>query len=281
MQVVFLVFLFIIGACCGSYLCCQARRMRLKESANEDPSAKKSSAKKSSTKKSLGNRSICLHCGYQLKWYDNLPIISWLFLKGKCRKCGKKIGLLEILSELGLALAFLVLGTTVNVSMATALEWAIFVMTLLLTLTLGFLAIYDGAYGELPSLCLTISIICAIIVLILKEWTLLLVTPFSLENILAPVLSVLILGGLYLLLYLISRGKWVGNGDWILGTAIGLALFSPWLSLIALFLSNFLACIIMFPFVKGKHRQKIHFGPFLVIAFVIVTSFADFFISML
>lgn len=279
MQVVFLIFLFIVGACFGSFLCCQVRRLRLKEQALAE--APKSHQKPTHTNPKLPNRSICLSCNTKLKWYDNLPIISWLILKGKCRKCGKKIGSLELFSELGLALAFLVLGTTINFETAMSLDWAVFIMTLVLTLSLGFLAIYDGAYGELPSFCLTISIICAIIILILKEWTLLLISPFSFENILAPAISVLILGGLYLILYLISKGKWVGNGDWVLGTAIGLALMSPWLALITLFLSNFLACIVMLPQKKGKKKRKIHFGPFMVAAFVLTVSFADFFISMI
>ena len=71
------------------------------------------------------------------------------------------------------------------------------------------------------------------------------------------------------------------NGDWLLGTAIGLALMSPWLALITLFHSNFLACITMLPQKKGKRNRKIHFGPFMVAAFILTVSFADFLISML
>ena len=264
MQILFLILLFAIGACFGSFLCCQARRLRLR------------STTKGKSKK-LNSRSVCLSCGYQLKWYDNIPIFSWIFLRGKCRKCGKKIGLAEILSEFGLGLAFLALGTTINLFTASVLEWAIFAATLLLTLSLAFLAIYDGIYGELPTKYLTISIIYAIIVLCLKEWLILSTTSFSLANILEPLASVAILGGLYLILYLISKGKWVGDGDWLLGTALGLALASPWLAIITLFIANVLACLIMAPFMKKRKNKKIYFGPFMVIAFVITLTFADFF----
>ena len=68
METVFLVGLFILGACFGSFLCCQARRLRIK-----DKHGKKSVKK-------LGSRSVCLHCKAKLKWYDNIPIISWLIL---------------------------------------------------------------------------------------------------------------------------------------------------------------------------------------------------------
>lgn len=45
-------------------------------------------------------RSRCDHCGYTLKWYDLVPVISFLLLGGKCRKCKEKIGLTHLLSEL-------------------------------------------------------------------------------------------------------------------------------------------------------------------------------------
>ena len=255
MQAVFLILLFIIGACFGSFLCCQARRLRLKET----------------KKTSLGRRSVCMHCGYQLKWYHNIPIISWLLLKGKCKKCHHKIGILEILSELGVAIAFLALGTTISVTTAAPLDWAILIATLVFTSVLAFLAIYDGTYGELPTPHLIIAIILGLIIAIIK-------TP---SDLLAPLFSVLVLGGIYLTLYLISKGKWVGNGDWLLGTAIGLALSSPWLALITLFLANFIACIVMLPKVKKTKTKKIYFGPFLVIAFVITATFASFLQNMI
>ena len=106
-------------------------------------------------------------------------------------------------------------------------------------------------------------------------------SPLSYENFLAPILSVAILGGLYLVLYLVSKGKWVGDGDWLLGLAIGLALMSPWLALITLFLSNLLATIVIYPSTRKRKQKRIHFGPFMVIGFVIALTCSDFFISML
>ena len=262
MQILFYILLFILGSCFGSFLCCQARRIHLKVAGKG---------------KKLGARSVCLQCNYQLKWYDNIPVLSWLFLRGKCRKCGKKIGLAEFLSELGLSLAFLALGTTINPTAANILQWSIFITTLILTTSLGFLAIYDGIYGELPTTYLTISIICAIIVLCLKEWLILSNSSFTPEIIFKPLASVAILGGVYLILYLISKGKWVGDGDWILGTALGIALADPWLALIALFIANVLACLVMAPVIKRRKNKKIYFGPFMVAAFIITLIFADFF----
>ncbi|MBQ3436829.1 prepilin peptidase [Candidatus Saccharibacteria bacterium] len=257
MQIGFLIILFIVGACLGSFLCCQARRLHLKVTS------------KKGTKHSLGPRSVCLHCHYQLTWYDNIPILSWLILRGKCRKCHHQIGIAELLSELGFALAFFAIGFTIDITSASIIMWSIFLTTLILTVVLGFLAIYDGLYGELPMRYLILAICVASIVLSLKEALLLVSSPFSAECVYYPLLSVLILGGLYLVLYLVGRGTWVGDGDWLLATAIGLAIFHPWYALCTLFLSNFLALIVMFPYVKKSHQHRIYFGPFLVVAFIV------------
>ncbi|MBR3324363.1 prepilin peptidase [Candidatus Saccharibacteria bacterium] len=270
MQILFLILMFIIGAILGSFLCCQVRRMHGKESdAHRYP-----------------RRSICMHCKKQLKWYDNIPIVSWLLLGGKCRKCHKKIGYAEIFSELGLAITFLSLGTyflTINdSSMAPdllanfptidAMKWVIFATVLLLILSLAFLAIYDGLYGELPTFMLIVAAIIAIVLAILEAWP---------EFTFMPILSALLFGGIYLILYLVSKGQWVGDGDWILAASIGLALGHPWLSMVALFIANLSACIIMFPTYKKKGNHQIYFGPFLVFAFIVTYVFSDFFISMI
>lgn len=262
MRIVFEVALVVIGSCVGSFLCCQARRMHYKVTAKKN-------------RKKMSKRSECMECGYRLKWYDNIPIISWIALKGKCRKCGEKIGKAEILAEVCGAAAYAAIGTTIDIATAGAMEWAVLLATFLLVAVLGFLAIYDGLYGELPSICLTISMICAIIVLILKEWRVISVGGMSAENIIAPLMSVMILGGVYLILYMVSRGKWVGDGDWLLGTSIGIALASPWLSLVTLFLTNALACAVMLPIVRKNKQTKVHLGPFMVAAYVITAVFAN------
>lgn len=275
-----LIFSFIIGACFGSFLCCQARRLRLKEQ----------------KKKPLGSRSVCLYCRHQLKWHDNLPIISWLALKGKCRHCHKKIGFAEFISEIGTGIAFVMLtcyalsvggaqiflartsyliGAPLPLIIATGIALSV------LALLFIFLAIYDGLYGELPTFYLILSIVCAVAFLILKDCLILSTSSFTSDFILKPLFAILILGGLYLVLYLISKGRWVGDGDWILGTAIAIALADPWLALIALFIANFTACVTMYPIVKSHKNHKIHFGPFLVAAFIITTSFSEFFLNMI
>src|SRR6056297_1686255 len=66
-----LTFVFIFGLVIGSFLNCLIWRLH--------------------TGESLGNRSYCPSCRHQIKWYDNIPLLSFLFLRGKCRYCGKNI----------------------------------------------------------------------------------------------------------------------------------------------------------------------------------------------
>ena len=286
MQILFLILMFVLGAVFGSFLCCQVRRLEAGRSFEGHPqSLRGRSDERPEKERQLPPRSICLHCKKQLKWYDNIPIVSWLLLGGKCRYCHKKIGYAEIIYELGLAIAFLSLGTyflalngsitpdfLANFPTIEPMKWVIFITTLVLILSLAFLAIYDGLYGELPIVALVISAAIAIVMAILEAWP---------EFTAMPIASAALFGGIYLILYLISKGKWVGDGDWILAGIIGLALGHPLLSVIALFIANLSACIIMFPTVKDKKNHQVYFGPFLVLAFIITYVFSDFFISVI
>lgn len=250
MQIAFLVFMFVMGAAFGSFLCCQARRLKLKD-----------------TKKPIKNRrSICLHCHQELPWYDNIPIFSWLILRGKCRKCHKKIGGAEIISEIATALAFLAIGTTIKIDTANAVEWTTFGLVMAYLVIIIFLGIYDGMWGELPTVGLTASLIFAVLAILPN-----LITEFSVQ----PFLAAGLFGGIYLGLYVVSKGKWVGDGDWLLATTIGLVLGTPWLAMIALFVANLSASIVMLPLVKKQKNHLIYFGPFLVFSFVIVYALAE------
>ena len=82
-MVLVIIFCVVLGAVLGSFSCCQAWRIRYKVE----------------KKGELGKRSVCLSCGKKLRWYENMPIVSWVLQRGKCRKCGKKIGTAEIMSE--------------------------------------------------------------------------------------------------------------------------------------------------------------------------------------
>lgn len=63
-------------------------------------------------------RSHCMKCNYQLRWYDLVPLFSWLFLKGRCRKCGEKISIqypiIEALNGILYLLVFYQFGLSID-----------------------------------------------------------------------------------------------------------------------------------------------------------------------
>ncbi len=75
-------------------------------------------------------RSRCPRCGNQLAWYDNVPVLAWLWLRGKCRNCAEPISLLYPVIELATALIWAWMGWRHGLSL-DALEGAIFLTILL------------------------------------------------------------------------------------------------------------------------------------------------------
>lgn len=288
---VILVGMTMLGAIFGSFACCQAWRWRYYAQG----------------KKSPGKWSACLHCKKRIQWYDNIPIVSWLVLGGKCRYCRKKIGMADFVSEVGMAVAFLMLSWAYLVPILD--NWVIlsknpqslviqimaFVMTLLLLVVLTILAVYDAKWGELPTILLVVSIIMGAIVAVLRNWELVLdlvhrSTSESLKNmafllrswgmegeylylvagIVSTLLGIVILSGTCYIIYKASHEKMMGGGDWLLALALALALSDWWLSLWTIFLANLLGDVIALPGALKKGKSKVYFGPFLVSAFVIV-----------
>ena len=280
MVAVFIVFMFILGAILGSFACCQARRLRFKEKAG------KRSANASKPISPYGRRSICDHCHKQLKWYENIPIFSWLFLGGRCKKCHKKIGLTEFFSELGLALAFLALGFKFLPDFETSLTsldfpWLSFARLLLIIIIFTALAIcfiYDALWGLLPSVILYILLALSAIYLVLDFISLPVTASFSLTpnfktlDIFSLLAGIGILPGIYYLLYFFSKEKLVGSGDWLLCLPFALVLHNFWLCFLVLFLANVLAVLIQFPatILSKKKSHQFPFGPFLITAFLII-----------
>ena len=125
------------------------------------------------------------------------------------------------------------------------------------------LFVYDGKWGEMPVSILVYTIVVWVVFSVLDlvrggDW-------------LSLLGSVALLAGTYYLLYFFSKEKLVGGGDWMLCLAIGLLLVDWRLAFLELFLANFLGVLVMLP----KKRRKVAFGPFLIVAFVVIFTLQE------
>ncbi len=258
-----MIILGVLGAAFGSFACCQAWRVR---------------------KHDKSPRSHCMNCKYQLKWYDNIPVLSWLLLGGKCRKCHKKIGVAEILSEVGLAAIFVLSYAFWPLKcelFSNAFETAKFALFLGELVLFAILFVYDARWKEMPTAVLIAG--CAIGVLffgtaIAKTWY---YWGLNGEMFMSILGALLILPGFYFLLYKASKETWVGSGDAILCIPLALMLGNFWLAMFCLFLSNMIGSVIMLPvtIAKKKKHAMIPFGPFLIVGFWIVYFFQSYFLD--
>lgn len=88
--------------------------------------------------------SHCTHCNHELKWYDNIPLLSYIFLRGKCRYCGVKISMQYPIVELTTAIimtcgTFLFLHHSMGFLMANKISVALFIFFLLITWVLSLI----------------------------------------------------------------------------------------------------------------------------------------------
>ncbi|MBR3263949.1 prepilin peptidase [Candidatus Saccharibacteria bacterium] len=277
-RILVLIILFFLGAILGSFACCQAWRIRLKEQKQKSP----------------GKWSVCLSCGKRLSKAENIPILSWLFQKGKCKKCGAKIGLAEILSELSFAIALPVIGNSLYDQFVTAIGASdvpdlamLILISLVLIISMSvmwILLVYDAKWQGLPTFLLTILNACAIMYVILSVIGLILdgtTFPEIGVYLLKTAGSAAILAAPYYLLSTLSKEKLVGSGDWLIALPVALILGNWWLGLVALFIANALGSIFGIIYKAKSGKRQIPFGPFLILAFVIVYSLQSWLLSLI
>lgn len=214
------------------------------------------------------DRSRCLHCEHPLAWYDLLPLVSWVSLRGKCRYCHRRIGTFEPLMELGVAVLFVCSFLLWPTPLNDIFSVATFVLWLVAIVMLAILFAYDLKWFLLPDSITYPLIAVAFIIAAIKVGTASDVTMAIID----VSGSVAILSGLYYVLHKISKGQWIGFGDVKLGLALGLLLADWKLAFIALFAANLIGCLIVIPgMVTGRltRTSRVPFGPMLIAGMVI------------
>lgn len=266
--------LILFGLVLGSFAGATVWRLRArqlvadKKAGDQVDHAEYTQLKKLAHQKVATDRSRCLHCGYELRWYDLIPLVSWLMLRGRCRQCHKLIGRMEPLMELGMALFFVLSFALWPVALTGAVAIAGFIIWLVAGVGLAILFAYDAKWFLLPDKINFVVIGLGLVSAVL--------TVISADNVWGAIASVIgsvaVLSGIYFVLYLVSKGRWIGFGDIKLGLGLGLLLADWRIALIALFLANFIGCLIVIPLmISGKLKRNAHvpFGPLLIAGAII------------
>jgi len=219
-----------------------------------------------------GNRSYCDFCGKQLKWWENVPVISYLIQGGKSRCCGKNLPLLYPVTEIVMGI-LLILNFQFTISnLQTINNYSIYnfknVFLLLLGMAIiGFLvfsAVFDFKYMILPDFSTNSLIFLA---LVYK-----LVMGINANLILADALWGVCLYGFFYFLHVLTRARGMGFGDVKLAFAMGFFLGWPRaiVGLYTAFIVGAIAGIVVMIFFKKKRKNRlIPFGPFMILGILV------------
>lgn len=165
--------------------------------------------------------SHCMTCGRKLKWYDMIPVFSWLLLGGKCRSCKSKISLQYPVIESLNGILYVVICLVNGMDLFSLIYC-------LMTSALLTLSLIDWRTYEIPPGINAFLFILGVAAAVLDR-----------GNLLSHLAGMVCVSGFLGILYLISRGRAIGGGDIKLMFACGLIL--GWKQIILAFL---LGCII-------------------------------------
>lgn len=233
-------FVFIFGTIIGSFLNVVIARYNTGESV-------------------FKGRSKCFSCSKTLSWYELIPVFSFFFQRGKCRKCGSKISIqypiIEILTGVIFTLIWLStwrlsLQVEGGLVFLAIYFWTIFSLLIVIT-------VYDFYHQIIPN-----GLVYAFITL-----SFLSLSFISQRNFLWDFLAGIIFFLFFASFWFFSKGKWMGLGDAKLALGIGW-LLGLWVGLASIILSFWLGAIVGLFFLFSKRlglKSKIAFGPFLVI----------------
>ena len=230
---------FVVGCCVGSFLNVVALRLQREEDF-------------------IRGHSHCVECLHELSWKDLIPVLSWIWLRGKCRYCGRDISSRYWVVEVVSGCMFMLMTGIWN-----GREW----MGLLDLWLLGSLAIFCSLTDLQEQVIYPKGLaIVGLLHIIIELWS-------SLENLyfLSTVMAVIFYGGIYIVGYLLWKEEVFGLGDcYYLATV---ALWYPVKEIVLIGLLSFVVGggILGLLLVWKKERiERVAFVPFIAIAQLLV-----------
>lgn len=230
--IILYIMIFIVGCCIGSFLNVCIYRIPNHEDITT-------------------TRSHCFSCGNVLKWYDMFPIISYIVLRGRCRKCHAKISVQYPIIELLNGILYLLIVFIKGFEIET-------LFICLLASCLIVLSVIDWRIYEIPVGLNVFIAILGVINLIIHytDWTNYIIGAFCVS-------------GFMFILFVLTKGRGIGGGDIKLMFATGLLL--GWQNIILAFA---LGCIIgsiihLLRMRLSGEEHVLAFGPYLSVGIMI------------
>ena len=238
MELIYLIFFFVIGLFFGSFFCVVGTRLGRNENF-------------------IKGRSYCETCHHPLSFLDMIPLLSYLFLKGRCRYCKEKILPLSFFIELATGILFMISYYSFSFSFDLVLALSAVSLTMIIFAS-------DLLYYIIPD---NVLIFFALLFFVIQIFRLS-ILPASLY-LLSALSLFLFMYALFCFGNLLFHKETLGGGDIKLMFVIGLV-FDPFLGILTVFLASFIALpVSLFLLIKKKERM-IPFGPFLLISFLIL-----------
>lgn len=217
--------------------------------------------------------SRCDYCGHELNWYENIPVFSYLFLKGRCSKCHENIGsfnfFYELIGGISLLLIYLKFGLTIECLLVS-----------LVSLVMLLIAGYDYKTHTVLNVCLWVLFGCCALLLIYRICFLKYpITPYIFSILLAVIFFLL----LKVIMNKVLNKESLGSGDIYLVGIMGLV-FEPFELILAILIASLTGSIISLlkiKFGKNQREDEIAFCPYLCIGFYMIFIFGDIFIRLL
>ncbi|MEO7617679.1 MAG: prepilin peptidase [Candidatus Saccharibacteria bacterium] len=209
-------------------------------------------------------RSMCPDCKHVLAAKDLIPVVSWVFLKGRCRYCREKIHWQYPAVEL--VTAFLYGLSYVALAPVDVLAWVFFLIWIVFMTMMLIMAVCDLRWLILPN-----KIMFPLLALGVARLVLVAATMQGVQQWLGPLEAMALAGGAFWILASLKNGSMMGGGDVKLAAFMGLLLGLSKTALAMLLAFN-AAAIVSVALIALKLRKRndlIPFGPFLIGATII------------
>lgn len=215
---------------------------------------------------SLMGRSHCPKCRKKIRWFDNIPVLSYILLNARCRDCGEKISWQYPLVELTTGIVFAMLGNYFFNPIDFS-SWLLAFYYLVIFSILMVIFVYDFKYMEIPMIVLWIGVILSLAFSLYSDSQSFrgIVSIMELKTF-SGILGALVAGGFFWSLAAYSKETWMGFGDVYLGVLVGLIVGWPnvWAAMMLSFVIGAVVSVALITFRKKTMKSQVPFAPFLI-----------------